>query len=180
MKKTLLLLFIGIFSFALSGYSQSYDVETYYKGIESYNDLHLTSEQIAKIQKLKREKGPRFAAIGRDRSLSGYEKGRRKRELALKYREEMHAILSEGQRTTWENRYGKFSPDYSMKDTISDDYEARLDALERKYDADKDAIEDNPSLSKEEKKAKEKALKNAYKAEKERLKAQKKVAKNQF
>lgn len=178
MKKTLLLLLIGILS--VSAYSQNGDIDNYYKGIESYQDLHLSSEQIAKIKKLKREKGPQFTAIGRDRSLSGYEKGQKKRELAYKYRTEMQAILNADQVKTWENRYGKLSPDHSMKDTISDDFEAKLDALERKYDADKDAIENNRNLSKEEKKAQFKTLKNAYKTEKENLKARKNAAKNNF
>lgn len=58
MKKALLLLPVSIFT--LSIYSQAYDsdIESYYKGIESYQDLHLTSDQIVKIKKLKREKSP--------------------------------------------------------------------------------------------------------------------------
>lgn len=180
MKKTLLLLLVSILT--MSVYSQSYDsdVESYYKGIESYQDLHLTQEQIAKIKKLKREKGPKFAAIGKDRSLSGYEKGQRKRELAYKYRAEMQSILNASQVNIWEKRYGKLTPEQSMKDAISDDYEIRLDALERKYEADKETIEQNRQLDKSERKIKEKELKNAYKAEKERLKAQKAVAKGNF
>jgi len=178
MKKTLLLLLVSILT--MSAYSQNSDIESYYKGIESYQDLHLSSDQIAKIKKLKREKGPQFAAIGKDRSLSGYEKGERKRALAQKYRAEMQSILNTGQVNTWEKRYGKLTPDYSMKDAISDDFDNALDALERKYEADKKAIENNRYLSKEERKAQEKALKNAYKIEKDNLKARKKAAKGNF
>jgi len=180
MKKTLLLLLVSIFTFSANSQTNDSDVESYYKGIESYQNLRLTQEQIARIKKLKREKGPQFAAIGKDRNLSGYEKGQRKRELAYKYRTEMQSILNAGQVSTWEKRYGKLTPDHSMKDAISDDYDAKLDALERKYEADKDAIENNRSLDKYERKAREKELKNTYKAKKERLKAEKKTAKNRF
>jgi len=178
MKRILLLLIISVF--ALGAYSQQPDVESYYRGIESYKDLHLSSDQIARIKKLKREKGPRFAAIGRDRSLSGYEKGQRKRELAMKYRQEIRSILTENQSDMWENRYGKWSSEYSMKDVVSDDFDDALDALERKYDAEEDAIENNYHLSKDQRKAQKKALKASYKAEKEALKARKKAAKNNF
>lgn len=178
MKRCLLLLMAG--AFALCAYSQQPDVESYYKGIESYRDLHLSSDQIARIKKLKREKGPKFAAIGRDRSLSGYEKGQRKRELAMKFRAEIHSILNENQSDMWEKRYGKWSPGYSMKDAISDDFDDALDALERRYEREEDLIENNRHLSKEERKARKKELKAHYKAEKESLKSRKKAVKRNF
>lgn len=178
MKKTLLsLLFLA---FALTASSQEFNEENYYKGIESYQDLRLSSEQIAKIKKLKREKGPKFAAIGKDRSLTGYEKGQKKRELAQKYRNEIQSILTQDQVSIWEKKHSKLSADNSMKDIISDSFDDSLDALEAKYKAEKKAIENNYLLSKEERKTKEKALKSAYKAEKEKLKARKKAAKNKF
>lgn len=42
MKKILLLLLVSIFT--MSAYSQNSDIESYYKGIESYQDLHLSSD----------------------------------------------------------------------------------------------------------------------------------------
>ncbi len=177
MKKTLLLLLVSILT--MSAYSQNSDIESYYKGIESYQDLHLSSDQIARIKKLKREKGP-HPGYARQRYSALREKGERKRALAQKYRAEMQSILNRGQVNTWEKRYGKLTPDYSMKDAISDDFDNALDALERRYEADKKAIENNRYLGKEERKAQEKALKNAYKIEKDNLKARKKAAKGNF
>ena len=59
MKKTLLSV---ISVFTLSAYSQASDIDSYYKGIESYRDLQLSAEQIAKIKKLKRKVGSKFVA----------------------------------------------------------------------------------------------------------------------
>lgn len=176
MKRSLFLLIICIS--ASLAYAQQSDIESYYRGIESYSDLHLTSDQIARIKKLKREKGPRFAAIGRDRSLSGYEKGQRKRALAMKYRAEMQSILTENQVNIWEKRHGHLSPEYSMKDAISDDFDSRLDAMEARVEREIDAIENDWRLSKEERKARKKALKARYKADRETMKARKKAAKH--
>ncbi|WP_029903642.1 hypothetical protein [Prevotella sp. 10(H)] len=174
MKKILLLLLVAILAVSLN--AQTNDHENYYKGIESNQELRLSSEQIAKIKKLKREIGPQFAAINKDRNLSGYEKGERKRALAQKHRAEIRSILSENQITILDKKYGVNS-DGSLKDVISDKYDSRLDALERKYEADIDALEGNNSLSKSEIKARKKALKDAYKAEKDKLKAEKESAK---
>lgn len=176
MKKTLLLLLIS--TFALCSSAQTISYENYYKGIESYADLHLSPDQISKIKKLQREIGPRFAAIGKDRSISGYEKGQRKRDLALKHRAEIRAILTDDQMTILERKYGAIHQGDRIKDVISDSYDDRLDALEEKFETEKNAIDDNPYLSKSEKKTRIKELKAHYKVEKERLKKQKNTAKD--
>lgn len=176
MKKILLLLFIHVFT--LSVYSQASDIESYYKGVESYRDLQLTSEQIAKIKKLKKEVGPKFEAIGRDRSLSGYQKGQRKRELALKHKQEIENVLTQKQISVWESKHGKYTSLDDIKDKISDSYDSKLDRLEKQYKKDKDLIEDNDRLSKSEKKSRKEALKEKYKADKDRLKKEKNQAKD--
>ncbi|MBK5720694.1 hypothetical protein JGH11_07395 [Dysgonomonas sp. Marseille-P4677] len=176
MRKTLLLLLISVF--ALCANAQTVDYENYYKGIESYGDLYLSSDQISKIKELQRSVGPKFAAIGKDRSLSGYEKGQRKRELALKHRAQIRSILNANQINTLEKKYGTIHEGDRIKDVISDSYDDKLDALEKKFEAEEDAIDDNPYLSKAEKKARIKTLKYNYKKEKENLKNQKKATKN--
>ncbi len=176
MKKMLLLFLVAVCSFGAK--AQDVDYERYYQGVDTYKDLNLSSDQISKIKKLQREVGPKFAAIGRDRSISGYEKGQRKRELAMKHRVQIRAILSDGQMSTLEKKYGPIYEGDRIKDAISDNYDDRLDALEDKYDAQKDAIKDDPRLDKYEKKARVNALKQKYKAEKAKLKAEKSAAKN--
>ena len=171
MKKTLLLLLVSIFTFSV--YAQDSNESLYYQNIESSKDLGLTADQVARIKKLKKEVGPKFAAIGKDRTLSGYEKGQKKRALAEKHRAEIRAILTENQAQTWEQKYGTSS----VKDIISDSYDAKLDRLEDRYDAEKKAIERNDALSKDERKARIKVLKETYKAEKKALKSQKQAAK---
>ena len=63
-----------------------------------------------------------------------------------------------------------------MKNIVGEKYDARLEQLERKFEQEKEAIEDS-NLPKDVKKDKIKALKNEYKAEKERLKHERNVAK---
>ena len=65
-----------------------------------------------------------------------------------------------------------------MKNIVGEKYDARLEQLERKFEQEKEAIEDS-NLPKDVKKDKIKALKNEYKAEKERLKHERNVAKAQ-
>lgn len=171
MKKTLLLLLS--FAFVAIANAQEPSFENYYKGIESYQDLQLSSQQIEKIKKLKREKSLLFQEIGKSRLLTGKEKGQKKREAALKYKKEFQAIFSKDQMKRIDKEYKKYKGD-DYDDIISDRIDAQIDALEDRYEAEKDKIEDNPLLSKSERKNQEKALKKAYKEEKERLKKIKK------
>lgn len=178
MKKILLLLFVLASSSFI--YAQTADEPLYYNNIEVYKDLQLSSKQTAEIRELKRDAKKQFQAIGRDRTISGYEKGQRKRALALKHKADIEKILTQNQINAFENKYGKLSKDKGLKDVIGDTYEQKLDVLEKRYEAEKDAIEDNDNLSKSDKKARLETLKDTYKSQKESLKREKKSAKNAF
>lgn len=171
MKKTLLLLLSFVF-IAIAN-AQEPSLENYYKGIESYQDLQLSSKQIEKIKKLKKERSKLFSAIGKDRLLTGKEKGQKKREAAIRYKKEIASIFSKEQLKKFDKKYKKHEKD-DYEDIIVDKIEAQIDALEDKYEAEKERIEDNKSLSKEERKSLEKTLKKAFKTEKDRLKKIKK------
>ncbi|WP_108823034.1 hypothetical protein [Dysgonomonas sp. Marseille-P4361] len=171
MKKTLLLLLS--FAFVAIANAQEPSLENYYKGGEYYQDYQLSSQQIEKIKKLKKERSQLFQEIGKSRLLTGREKGQKKREAAIKYRKEIQKLLSKDQVKYFDKKYDrKDNEDY--EDAISDRIDDQIDALEERYEAEKDKIEDNPLLSKSERKNQEKALKKAYKEEKERLKKIKK------
>lgn len=178
MKKILLLLFILASSSAT--YAQTGDESLYYNNIEVYKDLQLSSGQAAQIKELKREVKKQFQAIGRDRTISGYEKGQRKRALALKHKSDIEKILTKNQINTFEYKYGKMSKNDGLKDIIGDTYEHKLETLEKRYEAEKEAIEDNDNLSKSEKKVRLESLKDTYKSQKESLKREKKSAKSAF
>lgn len=173
MRRIILTLLICITTITVS--AQSGDVP--YKGIETSQEIQLSQEQIAKIKKIRIEAGSKFEAIGSDNSLSGHEKGRKKRELARKLKKDINNVLTPVQLSAWEKKHGKLDNDESFLDIIGDEYEKKLDALEEKYDREKDAIDDNDSLTKNEKKRQKKALKEKYKADKERLKSEKERAK---
>ena len=175
MKKVLLFTLLSAFVFAV--YSQS-EEKFYYNGVEKNQELKLTPEQVAKIKKINREKGSKFAAIGKDRAISGQEKGRRKRALALEHKAEIQGILTSEQIGIWENKYGKQEYDQGIKNSLTNNIDNRLDALKEKYEQEEKAIEDDYSLSKAEQKNRKKALKETYKIEKEKLKKEKNSVKS--
>lgn len=177
MKKIFLTLAICVFALTTQAQDKSNN-SLPYQNIESVTDLNLTTDQVAKLKKLNNEIGPQFEAIGRDRSLTGQEKGRRKRELAIKHKADIQNVLTDNQIAILEKKYGKTSSDQGLRDNISDTYDAKLSKLEKKYEQDKGTIEDNRSLSKDQKKAQKKALKEVYKTKKEQLKVEKEQAKN--
>ena len=171
MKKVILALVASAFvSFA---YAQDVNFDSF-KRIESDKVLNLSADQIAKIKKLNREVGPKFKAIGQS-NLPGYEKGQKKRALALEHKAAIKAILSEKQVQLWEEHYGSMDNRKGLRGIMKGDYDHRLDQLEANFEKEKEAIE-NSSLSKDAKKAKVKALKNKYKQEKERLKNERDTA----
>ena len=169
-KVVLTLVTLAFVSFA---YAQDVTFDSF-KRIESDKVLNLSADQIAKIKKLNREVGPKFKAIGQS-NLPWYEKGQKKRALALEHKAAIKAILSEKQVQLWEEHYGSMDNRKGLRGIMKGDYDHRLDQLEANFEKGKEAIE-NSSLSKDAKKAKVKALKNKYKQEKERLKNERDTA----
>ena len=169
-KVVLTLVTLAFVSFA---YAQDVTFDSF-KRIESDKVLNLSADQIAKIKKLNKEVGPKFRAIGRS-NLPGYEKGQKKRALALEHKAAIKAILSEKQVQLWEEHYGSMDNRKGLRGIMKGDYDHRLDQLEVNFEKEKEAIE-NSSLSKDAKKAKVKVLKNEYKQEKERLKNERDTA----
>ena len=144
--------------------------------LEDDSHLDLTQEQKMKIKNINQNIGARFREIGQDTSLSGYEKGQKKRELAIQHKKEIYEILTPSQISDWEKKHG--GNRNSIKDNYTDRIDDQIDALEDSYDDQKKAIEENESLSKEEKKALKKELESKFKAEKEKLKLKKDQAEN--
>ena len=93
MRKAILVFVASAFVSFTYAQDANFDV---YKRIESDKVLNLSADQIAKIKKLNREVGPKFKAIGQS-NLPGYEKGEKKRALALEHKAAIKAILSEKQ-----------------------------------------------------------------------------------
>lgn len=158
-----------IFGFALctlSSYAQhrpndgnDRDVEILIERSDYYG---ISNSQKNKIIALKRQASKDFERIGRDRNLSGYEKGRRKREVSIKLQRDIDKILNDSQRYKWSNSH---KDDY-YKDRIDD----RLDRLEDEYERDIKRIEHRYSYDKELMKRKKEIRKAEYKRAKERLK----------
>ena len=117
MKKVILALVASAFvSFA---YAQDVNFDSF-KRIESDKVLNLSADQIAKIKKLNKEVGPKFRAIGRS-NLPGYEKGQKKRALALEHKAAIRAILSENQIKAWETHYGSMNNGEGLRGIMKDD-----------------------------------------------------------
>lgn len=174
---------------ALTVNAQDYDYYNdyhYYDGIEYNNGYGITPDQRNRIISIKKNAGYRFAAIGKDRSLSGREKGERKRALSMQIRREINDILNENQRRDWDSRTsGPSSSSYSSSSGYTNnasltDIENRIRAIEyqikkeeREYDRRADEIDDNYLLPKEERKAQKRKLKNDWKYRKQELKDEK-------
>lgn len=131
--------------------------------IERSDYYGISNSQKNKIIALKRQASKDFERIGRDRSIAGYEKGRRKREISIQLQHDIDRILNDSQRYKWSNSH--YDNDY-YKDRIDD----RLDRLEDEYERDIKRIEHRYSYDKNLMKRKKEIRKAEYKRAKERLK----------
>lgn len=184
MKKTLFTLLICFISISI--FSQDYkDTDYYYyDGIEDINEIEISPSQKKAIIDIKKGIGKRHQQIGRDRSLSGYEKGQAHRKLNQQIRKEIDDILDSKQRTNWHKR--KKNWDYKSSDSYRkwhrnnkriEAIEDQIDDIEDYYDDLIDEIEDDESIPKAERKALEKALEREMDAKIKELKRQKKALK---
>lgn len=164
MKKLLLIIALASVSTLYASAQKASHNEGYQK---IQNEIGLSTDQVSKIKQINREYGRKFEAIGKDRSIPGYEKGQRKRALARQKQEEIRKILGSNQIEKWESKY---HGNYDNRDILKDDIDEKIDRLEDRYEAQIDAIDDNPHLSKSEKKYQIKKLKDEFKAEKAKLK----------
>lgn len=177
--KLILLTGISLFTLSFSACAQQNGTEKestaiYTDSLKHDQALGLTAQQEEKISAINKSVGAKFEAIGRNSSLSGYQKGQKKRELALQHKKEIFSVLTAEQQKIWIEKYGNERA--SIKDNVTDRADQALDKLEERYDADKKSIEEDNSLSKGEKKIRLEKLKNNYKNEKERLKETKEQA----
>lgn len=186
MKQFILTMAFVIASLTANAQDQNHDYYNdyhYYDGIEYNNAYGITPDQRNRIIAIKKNAGYRFAAIGKDRSLSGREKGERKRALSMEIRREINNILNENQRRDWDSRTSNpSSSSYSSSSGYTNnasltDIENRIRAIEyqikkeeREYDRKADEIDDNYLIPKEERKAQKRKLKNDWKYRKQELK----------
>lgn len=127
----------------------------------------ITETQKSKIITLKRNAGNDFETIGRNRNLSGYEKGVKKRDVATKLQNDVSNVLNATQRNQWAEFYKK-------NDAEKRAIDKKIDQLEDDYDADIKKIEKTYASDKTEMKRKKEARKTRYKKEKDLLKESKK------
>lgn len=177
MKRNLFIIVFSLVSIVL--FAQNVDENIiYYRFLETDNELGLTADQIAKIKKLNDDVAPKFELIGRDDSLSGREKGQRKREIAVMHKKEIKCILSPEQFDIWEKKYGRANNGEGIKKIFANNIDAKLISLEEKYKNDVKNVDNNPLLNKNDKNEQKRVLKNRYKVDKQRLKDQKQTVKN--
>lgn len=168
--------FVAVLFAVTLGYSQNKQENK--KGEEAYDVSELVTKSdyyglsITQREKLiarKKTIGREYAAIGRDRNLSGYEKGVKKRELSLRIQEDIRAILNEEQYDKWSN----YTTYQHKNKSINEEIELQLERLEKEYEQDIKRIERQYKNDKYTLKNEKNKRKVAYKTEKERLKSQK-------
>lgn len=112
--------------------------------------------------KINKAYAEQYRKINTNPRLSGPEKARMKKQLALKQDQE-NRVYDEA----YKKKYG------GSKDQRKKMVEDKMDQLEKKYDHDKKRIENNPKLGKDQKKVHKEALKKNYESQKSLLKREK-------
>ncbi|ANF51999.1 hypothetical protein A0O34_16420 [Chryseobacterium glaciei] len=111
---------------------------------------------------INKEYAEQYRKINENSKLSGPEKARLKKQLALKQDKDNKTYD-----LAYKKKYG------NSKDGRKKQVEDKIDQLEKKYDKEKDLIDDNNGLTKTQKKTRKEALKKRYESQKEVLKKEK-------
>lgn len=116
-------------------------------------------------REINREYGRKYEEINSDSSLTPYEKSEKKRELAIKQKQDNIEYNKENYHTHHHN--------IDYKDERKKDIERKIDLLEDRYKRDKERIDNNDKLNKRKKNAQKKILEKDYKSKKDLLKREK-------
>jgi hypothetical protein len=118
---------------------------------------------------MNKEYGRQYEEIRKNPNLSEYEKGQKKRELSLQQKKDN---MNYGNHH--EHPYGNHS---EIADKKKKDIDNQIDQLEERYKRDKEKIENNNRLSKNEIKIQKNELERTYKYKKNALEREKKAIK---
>lgn len=137
--------------------------------LEKATYFGLTEGQKKQIEERKEQIGAEFKAISKNKKLSDSEKKKQKEALAVALKNDVNALLTDGQKGLWNseemtkriNKSAKKSLEYKLE-LLELEYETEVRQLENKYGKDKNKLN-----------AEKSALKDKYKAEKEAYKKQK-------
>lgn len=111
---------------------------------------------------INKEYAEQYRKISENSKLSGPEKARLKKQLALKQDQENKVYD-----VAYKKKYG------TSKEGRKKQVEDKIDQLEKRYDKEKDLIDNNKTVTKAQNKAKKEALKKKYESQKEVLKREK-------
>lgn len=136
--------------------------------VDRSNSYGISLEQKERLIARKRTIGREYAAINRDRSLSGYERSIKKRELSQKIQSDIRAILNEDQYGKWEKHYSNYDANSATKEAL----ELQIDRLEKEYEQDIKQIEQRYRNDKYTLKHEKNKRKSHYKSERQKLKDQ--------
>lgn len=178
MKKYLVILGV-IFSLSCQGQSKNYTKhhkDDMYDFLDQRDYYGITLEQKRQIIAKKKSLGRQMAEISNDRSLSGYEKGQKKRQLSLDIQNDIRDILNQGQINVqfWDDQSSNENWNVEHKDRFNDELEQAIDLLEDQYERDIEYLERRYPYDKQFLKQEKQYRKAIYKAEKNRLKSLKK------
>lgn len=125
-------------------------------GLSGNVSAQKTQDQINK------EYAEQYRKINENSKLSGPEKARLKKQLALKQDQDNKVFDA-----AYKKKYG------ASKEGRKKQVEDKIDQLEKKYDREKNLIDNNKTLTKNQKKSRKEALKKKYESQKEILKREK-------
>lgn len=120
-------------------------------------------------KEMNKEYGRQYKEIGKKQNLSGYEKAQKKRELSLQQKQD---------NLNYSNSHDHaYDHQSELADKKKKELDAKIDQLEERYKRDKEKIENNRQLSKNEIKIQKIKLERTYKDKKNELIREKKAIK---
>lgn len=137
--------------------------------LEKATYFGLTEGQKKQIEERKEQIGTDFQAISKNKKLSDSEKKKQKAVLATTLKNDVNAILTEGQKGLWNSEEMTKKINKSAKKSL----EYKLELLELEYETEERQLENKYAKDKGKMNTEKNVLKEKYKAEKEALKKQK-------
>lgn len=120
--------------------------------INKSSQFGITPLQKNKIIQAKKNAANKFKAIGRNRNLSGIEKGEKKRQISIELHREINKIITPQQLDAWgrENDYYVYKNNIKVrKKRLEDAYKKDIKNIEKTYSYDKNLMKYNKKKRKE-------------------------------
>lgn len=172
MKKFIILLAIIAISLSVTAADTS-DSSLYYDGIERYDNLQLSTQQLLKIDQINNEIVPGFNKASANFNKQNFFINEKQCNLALKHKLSVQNVLNYNQMITWRKKQCGLQPGEDLVSAIIGDMKTRQVEFNEDCENFKNEILSSQGLTTVQKKAYLKILDKVQKSEKKRLEKEK-------